>query len=83
VGERENESLPAYFTPPRPLAGYATYAGSAAFTVGDATVVVRAANLEDQPHLQTWTDPSSPFPGVPAVGSARQFRVELSWPFFN
>ena len=83
VGERESESFPGYFSPPQPLEGYATYGGSAALTLGDATIVVRAQNLEDVAHPQTWTDPSSPFPGTPAPGSARQFRVELSWPFFN
>jgi hypothetical protein len=83
VGERENESLPGYFSPPRSLSGYATFGGSAALTLGDARIVVRTTNLEDEPHPQVWTDPSSPFPGVPAAGTARQFRVELAWPFFN
>ena len=83
VGAREHESFPGYFSPPRPLAGYATYGASAAFTLGDARIVVRAANLEDEPHPQIWTDPSSPFPGEPAAGTGRQLRVELVWPLFN
>ena len=83
VGERDNESLPEYFVRPRPLAGYATYGGSLALTLGDARIVLRAHNLEDEPHPQTWTDPSSEFPGTPAVGSGRQLRLELAWPFFN
>jgi hypothetical protein len=83
VGPRENESLPEYFTPPRPLPGYATYSAAAALHLGDATIALRATNLEDVPHAQSWTDPSSPFPGVPADGSGRQYRFEVSWPFFN
>ena len=67
VGAREHESFPGYFSPPRPLAGYATYGASAAFTLGDARIVVRAANLEDEPHPQIWTDPSSRFPGEQRV----------------
>ena len=83
VGPRENESLPEYFTPPRPLAGYATYSAAAALQLGDATIALRATNLEDVAQPQSWTDPSSPFPGTPADGSGRQYRFELSWPFFN
>src|SRR5262249_17026047 len=83
IGPRENESLPGYFTPPRPLAGYGTYSAGVALQLGDATLVLRATNLEDIAHPQSWTDPSSPFPGVPADGSGRQYRFELSWPFFN
>lgn len=83
VGERENASLPEYFVQPRPLAGYATYGGSLALSLGDALIAFRATNLEDQPHEQAWTDLSSPFPGVPALGSGRQYRMELTWPFFN
>ncbi len=83
VGERETEPLEGYFVQPRPLPGYATYGASASITLGDALIVLRAANLENVAHPQVWTDPTSPFPGVPALGSGRQFRVELSWPFFN
>jgi hypothetical protein len=83
VGARENESLPEYFTPPRPLAGYATYSAGAALQLGDATIALRVTNLEDVPHPQSWTDPSSPFPGTPATGTGRQYRFDLSWPFFN
>ena len=83
IGSRENESLPEYFTLPRPLAGYGTYSAAAALHLGDATITLRAANLEDVPHPQSWTDPSSPFPGVPADGSGRQYRFDVSWPFFN
>jgi len=83
VGERDTEPLVGYFTRPVPLPGYATFDASLALELGDARIVVRAENLEDVAHPQVWTDPSSPFPGTPAVGSARQFRLELSWPFFN
>ena len=83
IGERENESLPEYFTPPRPLAGYATYSAGVAMQLGDATLALRATNLEDIARPEAWTDPSSPFPGVPADGSGRQYRFEVSWPLFN
>jgi len=83
VGPRENESLPEYFTLPRPLPGYTTYSAAVALQLGDATITLRATNLEDVAHPQSWTDPSSPFPGVPADGSGRQYRFDLSWPFFN
>jgi hypothetical protein len=83
VGPRENESLPEYFTPPRPLEGYGTYSAGAAMRLGDATLAFRVTNLEDIAHPQSWTDPSSPFPGTPADGSGRQYRFEVSWPFFN
>jgi hypothetical protein len=83
VGPRENESLPGYFAPPRQLPGYATYSAGLAIQLGDATLALRATNLEDVAHPQSWTDPSSPPFGVPADGSARQFRFDLSWPFFN
>jgi hypothetical protein len=83
VGERENASLPEYFVQPRPIAGYATSGASLALTLGDARMVLSATNLEDVPHPQIWTDLSSPFPGTPAVGSGRQYRFEVAWPFFN
>ena len=83
VGERDNESLPEYFVRPRPIPGYATYGGLLAITLGDARLAFRAQDLEDESHTQVWTDPSSDFPGTPAVGSGRQYRLELAWPFFN
>jgi hypothetical protein len=46
-------------------------------------MVFRSINLEDVAHPQVWTDPSSVLPGQPALGSAQQFRFELSWPFYN
>jgi hypothetical protein len=83
VGPRENESLPGYFVQPRALPGYATYSAAVAMQLGDATLALRATNLEDVAHPQSWTDPSSPFPGVPADGTGRQYRFDISWPFFN
>jgi hypothetical protein len=83
VGPRENESLPEYFAPPRPLEGYGTYSAVAAMQLGDATLAFRVTNLEDIAHPQSWTDPSSPPLGTPADGSGRQYRFEISWPFFN
>lgn len=83
VGSRDNVSLPEYFTPPRPLAGYVTYAGSLSATLGDARLVLRMANLEDERRPMSWTDPVSDFPGAPALTAGRQYRFELAWPFYN
>jgi hypothetical protein len=83
VGDRETEPIEIYSTPPQPVPGHFTSTASGAFTIGDAEIVVRAHNLEDTAHPQVWLDPTSEFPGTPAAGSRRQFRVELSWPLFN
>jgi hypothetical protein len=83
IGDRETESLPGYFTLPVPLPGYWTYGATATVELGDARMVFRSTNLADVAHQQVWMDPSSPFPGTPAVGSGQQFRFELSWPFYN
>jgi hypothetical protein len=83
VGDRETEPLVGYFAPPQPVPGYFTSSASAGFGIGDAEITVRAYNLEDVAQPQVWIDPTTPFPGTPAAGSGRQFRVELSWPFFN
>jgi hypothetical protein len=83
VGPREHEPIPGYFSPPQPLEGYGTYSAAAALQLGDATLAFRVTNLEDIPHPQSWTDPSSLFPGAAAVGSGRQYRFDVSWPFFN
>lgn len=83
VGDRETEPIEIYSTPPQPVPGYFTTSASAALTIGDAEIVVRAYNLEDAAHPQVWLDPTSEFPGTPAAGSRRQFRVELAWPLFN
>jgi hypothetical protein len=83
VGERETEPLPGYFTRPVPLPAYWTYNAAVTLELGDARMVFRSMNLEDVAHQQVWSDPSSVFPGQPALGSAQQFRFELSWPFYN
>ena len=83
VGPRENESLPEYFQAPRPIPGFATLGGSIGLTLGDAHIAITARRLEDQARPQIWTDPTTPFPGTPAVGSGRQIRAELAWPLFN
>ena len=62
------------------LPGYATSAASVAITLGDATMVVRADNLEDERRPQVWLDVLT---GAPALGAGRQVRAELIWPFFN
>ena len=83
VGERETEPMPGFFSPPVPLPAYWTYSAALTLELGDARMVFRSINLEDVAHQQVWTDPSSAFPGQPALGSAQQFRFELSWPFYN
>jgi len=83
VGPRENESLPEYFQAPRALPGFVTFGGSLGLTLGDARIALTTRRIEDQPRPQIWTDPSSPFPGTPATGSGRQYRMELAWPLFN
>jgi hypothetical protein len=83
VGERDTEPLPGLPTPPRPLPAYATYAASVALTLGDASIVVRAENLEGRARPQIWSDPSRGFPGAAAVGAGREVRLELAWPFYN
>jgi len=84
VGERQYVPMPGYPSPPQSLAGYATYSAAALFTLGDATIALRATNLEDVAHPQAWTYPSSPYPdSAPGLGSAMQYRVDVAWPFFN
>ena len=62
------------------LPGFTTLAASVALTLGDATIVVRADNLEDERRSQVWLDLLT---GRPALGTGRQVRAALSWPFFN
>jgi hypothetical protein len=84
VGPREAEPWPGYLGLPIALPGYATYSAAVSMHLGDATLALRATNLEDIPHPQSWTDPSAPLgPAVPADGSGRQYRFDVSWPFFN
>lgn len=83
VGERDGEPAPGLPAPPRTLPAYATWGASAGFTLGDATIVLRADNLADRREPQVWGDPSRGFPGAQALGAGRQFRAELTWPFFD
>jgi len=83
TGARETEPVPGYSTRPVPLPAYWTYGASVTLELGDARMVFRSMNLADVAHQQVWSDPSSLFPGQPAVGSGQQFRFELSWPFYN
>ncbi|MEO5988824.1 MAG: hypothetical protein ABIU54_00880 [Candidatus Eisenbacteria bacterium] len=70
VGGFDEEVLPAF----------ATLAASVAVTLGDATIVVRADDLEDERRPQVWLDLLT---GRPALGTGRQLRASLIWPFFN
>lgn len=82
VGSRETDigsSLAGGFDE-QVLPGYATSAASLAITLGDATMLVRADNLEDERRPQVWLDLLT---GEPARGAGRQVRAELIWPFFN
>lgn len=83
VGEREFAALPEFFVPPTTLAGHMTFDGVAMVDLGDARIAVRALTLEDELWPEVWPDPSAPFPGKPAIGSGRQIRFEVAWPFFN
>jgi hypothetical protein len=53
VGPRESEA-----PTPKRLAAYATLGLSGTFTLGDAVIVMRLRNLEDQARPQTWIDPA-------------------------
>lgn len=81
VGSRETDiqsSNPAFGD--EVLAGFATAAASLSLTIGDATLRVRADNLEDRRRPQAWLDPLT---GAPALGTGRQVRAALMWPFYN
>jgi hypothetical protein len=64
----------------RRLPGFTTFTAAADLTLGDATIVVRARNLEDRPREESWVDSST---GLPAVGGRRELRLTLVWRLFN
>lgn len=62
------------------LPAFITVAALLSISLGDATVVVRADNLEDERRPHVWLDLLT---GRPALGTGRQVRAALTWPFIN
>ena len=75
VGGREVESA----TPTR-LPAYVTFGASARLSLGDALVVIRLRNLEDEAHAEPWIDLKT---GSPALGPGREFVLALTWKLFD
>ncbi|MBI5709240.1 MAG: hypothetical protein HZC42_02920 [Candidatus Eisenbacteria bacterium] len=75
IGPREAETAPV-----RRLDGYPTFGGAVVLTLADATITVRARNLEDRQREQTWVDAAT---GRPALGPGRELRMTLTWRLFN
>lgn len=82
IGERETDTRDEAFGDDV-LPGYATLAARGEFTLGDATLVLRADGLENVRHDETWLDLSSPSGPRLARDSGRTFRFEMVWPLFN
>uniref|UniRef100_A0A832I5M8 TonB-dependent receptor n=1 Tax=Eiseniibacteriota bacterium TaxID=2212470 RepID=A0A832I5M8_UNCEI len=75
VGERESEAAA-----PRRLAPYLTWGATLALTLADATVFVRARNLEDRIREQAWVDLAT---GREALGAGRTVETVLVWRLFD
>ncbi len=58
------------------LPGYVTSGATVALRLADATVTVRARNLEAERRREPWIDPVT---GAPALGGGREIRFALSW----
>ena len=82
VGERWTEAGNTFFDDRR-LPGYATFGAGATMRVGDATMLLRFDNLENERHPLGWLDPSKEPDLVLARTAARRMRFELSWPLLN
>lgn len=65
---------------PRVLEGYVTSSLAAMLTIGDATVTLRARNLENQVRPDVWIDSQT---GAPALGLPRELRVAVTWTLNN
>lgn len=64
----------------RRLPGFVTLGLAGEFVVGDATLTVRARNLEDREREQSWLDTST---GRLALAGRRDLRFTLTWRLFN
>ena len=64
------------------LPSYTTLSGTASFTLGDVTLVLRGDQLEGTRHPEVWTDPVQATP-TPALGPGRRMRIEAVWALFN
>ena len=65
---------------PRVLDGYVTSSVAAMLTIGDATITLRARNLENQRRPDVWIDSQT---GAPALGTPRELRVAVTWALNN
>jgi hypothetical protein len=75
VGPRESDAFPA-----RRLPGYVTWEGGLTLSIADASVTIRARNLEDVGREQAWIDLAT---GREAVGTGRTLETVLLWRLFD
>ena len=75
IGERNTDEAV-----PRVLAGFVTSSVAASLSIGDATVTLRARNLENQRRPDVWIDSQT---GAPALGTPRELRVVVTWALNN
>jgi len=75
VGARE-----ADFGGLRRLPAFVTFSLEGNLVLGDATVGIRARNLEDRARELPWWDSST---GLPATAGSRDLRITLVWRLFN
>jgi hypothetical protein len=88
VGARETDARQVYYAggPPVPevmLHAFGTLAVAATFTLGDATIALRAEGLGTGRHPESWVDPSQSPGFIFARDAGPQMRVEATWPLFN
>lgn len=82
VGERRTDTRDPVL-PDETLPGFAAFGAAAELAFGDATIVLRADDLEGKERELTWAalgDPSGP---RLARARGRTFRFEMIWPLFN
>ncbi|HEY6867157.1 MAG TPA: hypothetical protein VI792_07870 [Candidatus Eisenbacteria bacterium] len=65
---------------PHALPTYTSLGAAAVLTLADATLTLRARNLEDRPQPQVWISTAT---GRPAQGPGTEFRVSFTWRLFN
>jgi hypothetical protein len=75
VGTRETQS-----DVPRQLPAFVTFEAAVWVTLADATVTLRARNLEDRERLQSWEDSAT---GLPAICGRRDLRLTFAWRLLN
>lgn len=82
VGERATDTRDPAFAETT-LPGYVTLSAAAEFTLGDATLALRASGLEGGRHDATWADLADAPLLRTARGAGRVLRFEMIWPLFN